>query len=291
MTSSTADALADLAAVLVVSTRQWQTEKSTKASTVPIEDDIRAIEEQIEQVSDTVNLSTPDRSKLDSVGTELWNVWRIHMMEACTDEEERKTKNGRVLAVAVALLDLASPSNAPGTWKPDECSKRLRNMWPLKGVVFASVPEPRGYVWWLQLINAADTNQLDCSLKILKAAAKRFDSLEGDSSAIDKVQLDSITAEYYMLRVYLAWKQGRPDIADHLFTKVPLKATIKNRSTIVEQCLCIGRMALETDQHETSAKWLEIALGQLHENQDDEALISTDFDFYIRHHLGQSCGQ
>jgi hypothetical protein len=50
-------------------------------------------------------------------------------------------------------------------------------------------------------------------------------------------------------------------------------------------------MALETDQHETSAKWLEIALGQLHENQDDEALISTDFDFYIRHHLGQSCGQ
>jgi hypothetical protein len=73
----------------------------------------------------------------------------------------------------------------------------------LKGVVFASVPEPRGYVWWLQLINAADTNQLDCSLKILKAAAKRFDSLEGDSSAIDKVQLDSITAEYYMLRVYL----------------------------------------------------------------------------------------
>jgi hypothetical protein len=95
MTSSTADALADLAAVLVVSTRQWQTEKSTKASTVPIEDDIRAIEEQIEQVSDTVNLSTPDRSKLDSVGTELWNVWRIHMMEACTDEEERKTMNGR----------------------------------------------------------------------------------------------------------------------------------------------------------------------------------------------------
>jgi hypothetical protein len=50
-------------------------------------------------------------------------------------------------------------------------------------------------------------------------------------------------------------------------------------------------MALETDQHETSAKWLEIALEQLHENQDDEALSSTDFDFYIRHHLGQSRGQ
>lgn len=48
-----------------------------------------------------------------------------------------------------------------------------------------------------------DTDQLDCALKILKVAAKRFDSLEGDAAVIDHVQLDSITAEYYMLRVYL----------------------------------------------------------------------------------------
>jgi hypothetical protein len=49
----------------------------------------------------------------------------------------------------------------------------------------------------------ADTDQLDCALKILKVAAKRFDSLKGFLPPIDQVQLDSISAEYYMLRVYV----------------------------------------------------------------------------------------
>lgn len=48
-----------------------------------------------------------------------------------------------------------------------------------------------------------DTDKFDCALKILKVAAKRFGSLEGDAPAIDQVQQDSISAEYYMLRVYL----------------------------------------------------------------------------------------
>lgn len=89
-------------------------------------------------------------------------------------------------------------------------------------------------------------------------------------------------------RMSQAWKQGRPDIADHLFTKVPLKATINNRSTIVEECLSIGRMALEAGQYDTSIKWLEAALGQLQENQDNMRLMAN-YDFYIRHTLGQSC--
>jgi hypothetical protein len=146
MASSAVDALTDLAAALVVSTSQRETEKSTDASTIPIEDDIRAVEEQIDRVSDTANLSTSDRSELDSVGTELWKVCRMHVMEACTDKEEPKTMNGRVLAVAVALLDLASPSDA------------------------------QGHIRVLQVAFEAsriciNTNQLDCSLKILKAAA------------------------------------------------------------------------------------------------------------------------
>jgi hypothetical protein len=49
-------------------------------------------------------------------------------------------------------------------------------------------------------------------------------------------------------------------------------------------------MALEAGQHEISAKWLETALGQLHENQD-EALSLTEFDFHIRHCLGQPGNQ
>lgn len=49
----------------------------------------------------------------------------------------------------------------------------------------------------------ADSAQLDCALAILKVAAKRLDSLEAHVPAINQVQLDSISAEYYMLRANL----------------------------------------------------------------------------------------
>lgn len=49
----------------------------------------------------------------------------------------------------------------------------------------------------------ADTAHLDCALKILKVAAKRLDSLEIQVPAINQVQLDSTSAEYYMLRANL----------------------------------------------------------------------------------------
>jgi hypothetical protein len=94
MALSTVGALTDLAAALVVSTRQWRAETSTSASAASIEDDIRAVEEQIDRVRDSARLSTSDRSKLDSVGTELWNAFRIPVMEACPDDAERKTMNG-----------------------------------------------------------------------------------------------------------------------------------------------------------------------------------------------------
>lgn len=52
-------------------------------------------------------------------------------------------------------------------------------------------------------MKAADTAYLDCALKILKVAAKRLDSLESFVPAIDQVQLSSLSAEYYMIRVHL----------------------------------------------------------------------------------------
>lgn len=54
-----------------------------------------------------------------------------------------------------------------------------------------------------QLMNVTDTAALDYALKILKVAAKRLDLLEGLASAIDQSQMDSTSAEYYMLRVHL----------------------------------------------------------------------------------------
>lgn len=50
-------------------------------------------------------------------------------------------------------------------------------------------------------------------------------------------------------------------------------------------------MALEAGQHGTAVKWLEIALRQLQENQDEELPSSTTLDFYVRHCLGKSGDQ
>lgn len=55
----------------------------------------------------------------------------------------------------------------------------------------------------LQLTHLTDSAQLDCALKFLKVAAKRLDSLQALVLAINQVQLDSISAEYYMLRANL----------------------------------------------------------------------------------------
>lgn len=82
-----------------------------------------------------------------------------------------------------------------------------------------------------------------------------------------------------------AWQQGRPDIADHLFTKVPLEAAINNRSAVVEGCLWIGRAALEASQCDASIKWLEIALEQL-KKLDEQKLKTSNFDLHLRHTLG-----
>lgn len=88
-----------------------------------------------------------------------------------------------------------------------------------------------------------------------------------------------------------AWQQGRPDIADHLFTKVPSKETVKNRSNVIEECASIGRGALEAGQYDTAIKWLEIALEELKENLDYHGLNSTNLELQIRHKLGQYCCQ
>lgn len=87
--------LADQATALAVKVSQWQSESSTKTSKNPPEDDIRAIEKQIEQVTDMTGLSTSTRFKLDSAGTELWNACRTQVMGAVSDDKEARELRNR----------------------------------------------------------------------------------------------------------------------------------------------------------------------------------------------------
>jgi hypothetical protein len=62
---------------------------------------------------------------------------------------------------------------------------------------------------------------------------------------------------------------------------------LKNRSTVIERCLFIGRGALEAGQNDAAIKWLELALDELQENLDHQGLNSGNFELQIRHTLGQ----
>ncbi|OOQ88131.1 hypothetical protein PEBR_13978 [Penicillium brasilianum] len=260
MVSSAASVLADQAAALVTATRQWQIDSPIDAFKADLEDSLEAIEEQIERISDMAKPPSSDRSRLDSMGTELWNACRIQVMEASLSNRDSMAINIRVLAIAVALLDLASPFNHLGHIRILEL-----------GIEAARV--------------CIDTTYLDSALKIIKVAAKRLDPLETYVPEIEQVHLSALSAEYYMLRVHLACQQGRLDIADHLFSKVPLKSALKNRSTVIERCLCIGRGALEAGQNEAAIKWLDIALDELQENLDNQGLNSGNFELQTRHTL------
>lgn len=100
MVPSIASVLTDQAAALAVAMRQWQSETSTNTLKTCTEDDIRAIEEQIEQVTDMTGLLTSTRSKLDSVGTELWNACRAQVMGAASDDKEAMELSNRGTVVS-----------------------------------------------------------------------------------------------------------------------------------------------------------------------------------------------
>ncbi|KAJ5175862.1 uncharacterized protein N7482_001739 [Penicillium canariense] len=280
MASFAAGDLTDRVVALIASTLEMQAEASVEPPKIFIGDVICTIEEQLARLPDMAKLLPSERSKLDAIGTELWNVCRSPSRSSNLEDKETVEMYSRVLAVAFALVDITSPYNAQGYSQ----SIGLREKWLISYT---------GHVRALEVAFEAahiciETAPLDYTLRILKVVAKRLNSLEASDPAIDQVQLDSISTEYYMFRVHLAWRQGRSDIADHLFAKVPLKASINNRSVVVERCLHVGRGALEVGQYDASIKWLETALEQMQEIPEDQGLGLKNLTLHVRHTLGQS---
>lgn len=95
MAPSLAVVLTDQATALADKVSHWQSESSTKTTKTPTEDDIRGIEEQIEQAADMTGLSTSTRFKLDLAGTELWNACRTQVMGAVSDDKEAMELSNR----------------------------------------------------------------------------------------------------------------------------------------------------------------------------------------------------
>ncbi|KAL2833000.1 meiosis protein SPO22/ZIP4 like-domain-containing protein [Aspergillus cavernicola] len=182
-------------------------------------------------LTDTASRSI--RRQLDDEGAKLWNIC-VQRMRSINGHDDTVLLS-RVKALAYAMLDAAAPNTGPGN------DRSLRLAFKVTKVCIG-----HGLV--------------DLSQKMMESAATRLDNLEKSESITHNLDLDSFTTEYYMLRIYLAWSQERPDIADHLFSKIPEIKTKEQQRVVLDICYAIGNLALSSIKYESATMWLDRAL-------------------------------
>ncbi|KAE8131995.1 meiosis protein SPO22/ZIP4 like-domain-containing protein [Aspergillus pseudotamarii] len=180
------------------------------------------------------------RRQLAAHGARLWNI-SVQMISIVGNITH-------LSAIALFMLDCAAPSHGSGIL--------IYDVLQISGeqILMERSRKPK---------SAGSSNKNRPKLhsqKIIEIIAVRLDRLDRSTDSSDKVQIASTTVGYYMARVHLAWLQGRPDIADHLFSKIPAIATAYGQRRVLELCYKIGSFALDDRQYDNAAKWLERAL-------------------------------
>ncbi|RJE21970.1 hypothetical protein PHISCL_05712 [Aspergillus sclerotialis] len=128
-----------------------------------------------------------------------------------------------------------------------------------------------------------ENEQLDICLKVLGIAASRLDAVTKSRVDAGESEIRSVTTEYYLLRIQLSWLQGRPDIAEHLLSKVPESRTKVDEENVLETCYRIGKLALSDASYDTAAKWLGRALASSDALSRDSDLASKETRFLVLH--------
>ncbi|GLA71225.1 hypothetical protein AtubIFM55763_001594 [Aspergillus tubingensis] len=134
-------------------------------------------------------------------------------------DAESFTEYGVVKAFAYAMLEYAAPYRGTGSNRALEAAFSMAS-------------------------TCIDNGCPDLSQRIIETAAVRLDKLEKSESDVEGSKLQQYTIEYYMLRVYLAWLQGRLDIAEHLFSKIPVSDNGRGHKRVMDICYKIGSCAL-----------------------------------------------
>ncbi|PYH74701.1 uncharacterized protein BO88DRAFT_328850, partial [Aspergillus vadensis CBS 113365] len=200
--------------------------------------DVKSVAQLNQQLNDFPLLiaspSSSTRRRFDQEGTKLWNTC-IQLMTIYRDRKEEVVLVCKVKAFAYAMLEYAAPYRGTGNNRALETAFSMAS-------------------------TCIDNGCLDLSQRIIEIAAVRMDKLEKSESGIEGSKLQQYTIEYYMLRVYLAWLQGRLDIAEHLFSKIPVSDNGRGQERVMDICYKIGSCALSRKQYDVSVKWLERAL-------------------------------
>ncbi|GIJ88878.1 hypothetical protein Asppvi_007806 [Aspergillus pseudoviridinutans] len=122
----------------------------------------------------------------------------------------------------------------------------------------------------------ADQALLDLSQSIIGVAATRLNDMSRNQSNRYRAKVEAYMTEYYMLRVYLSWLQGRSDIAEHLFSKVPQASRGGHQETVMDICYQVGAQAISRRQLDVAARWLERALSSSELLQEEIQQVSSD---------------
>ncbi|KAL4785183.1 meiosis protein SPO22/ZIP4 like-domain-containing protein [Aspergillus varians] len=178
-------------------------------------------------LTDSTSAST--RRQLDKEGTNLWNMRKLRAKR--TEENHDFVLICKVKALAYAMLDATAPKTGSGNYRSLELAFK---------VVKACI----------------ENGLINLSQKMMESAATRLDLMERSKPDTDMAKFEAFSTEYYMLRIHLAWSQERPDIADHLFSKIPETKTIAQQRVVVGTCYTIGDMALRAGQYDTATIWL-----------------------------------
>ncbi|BCR88298.1 uncharacterized protein ACHE_40862A [Aspergillus chevalieri] len=232
------------------------TTASSSSSPLAIPDDtLRTLDTHLNHLPlSRTALTVSTRRQLDTKGTELWNT--------CLQIMVMYREDGvRVKYLAFAMIESAAPRRGPGNVRALELALRISK-------------------------DCLESELVELGLKSLETTAARLDTFE--KSETDKSKLSVVTTEYYMLRIYLSWLQGRPDIAEHLFSKVSAITGSPQRKTNMEVCYIIGSSALSKGQPGTATRWLERALeSSLRSGQDSgqSNLALKDMRLLILHAL------
>ncbi|RLL95832.1 hypothetical protein CFD26_104501 [Aspergillus turcosus] len=214
----------------------------------------------------TVAPSSTFRRQLDTEGTKLWNTCTQLMAVSADSSELKLMSKGltssqyasftKVLTIAVkalafAMLDYATSAHNQENSRSFELALRAAR-------------------------TCMDQGLLDLSQKIIGVAAARLNDMSRDQSSHHGAKVETYMTGYYMLRVYLSWLQGRSDIAEHLFSKVPQASRGGHQATVMDICYQVGAQAISRRQLDVAARWLERALNSSELLQEESQQDNQD---------------
>ncbi|KAB8288201.1 hypothetical protein EYC80_010206 [Monilinia laxa] len=253
------------------------------------------LENNIATFPTKLNVSARDKAQeLDEKATDIWNVGtrlKRSLPEKDAQEidddgatlkcwEKRKELKDVLVMVrmfAFMVLDCANECDNSATYSHmssrdksnDKRDKAKGNLFRLMKV---------GIKTGRDCLNEQKT---DYAVKVLEKLAAYSETLlhayESYGILEEKATCARYTAEYFVLRTLLAWRQDDMQLAEHMFNKSQASKNIFDHATtesLSDTLYEMGKALLEKEQHTLAVKWLERAYEVL--NGDELDKLSVD---------------